>query len=123
MPHATPWTPEEEAIIRKMWAESDRTAKTDVLIGMALDRTASSVAKRRADMGLEIRRRPRPKRKPRSRAWQPGEPHPAAKLSMDDVREIRALCGVEKQRNIARRLGIARATVSHIQRGDTWRWL
>jgi hypothetical protein len=52
-----------------------------------------------------------------------GERHGMAKLTADDVREIRSLRGKIKQREIAARFGINRNTVLDIQTGKRWSWL
>lgn len=50
-----------------------------------------------------------------------GEASPRAKLRLVQVREIRALRGVESQRAIATRFGIAKVQVHRIQTGQVWR--
>lgn len=50
-----------------------------------------------------------------------GEKHGAAKLTLAEVSTIRALRGIETQRELAQRFGIAQSNVSLIQSGSTWR--
>ena len=53
-----------------------------------------------------------------------GERHSMAKLTEDDVREIRAaLASGETHRSIAARFGVAEVTVWSVANGDTWGWL
>jgi hypothetical protein len=52
--------------------------------------------------------------------FRPGEAHPQAKLSPADIEAICLLRGVMPQREIARRFGIQKNTVSSIQRGQRW---
>lgn len=49
-----------------------------------------------------------------------GAKHGMSKLTDDNVREIRALKGVMRQRDIAARFSIAQGTVSEIQAGKRW---
>ncbi len=49
-----------------------------------------------------------------------GERAPSAKLTRDDVVEIRALAGSVSQRMIAARFGISHSNVCRIVRGRTW---
>jgi len=51
---------------------------------------------------------------------QHGANNHRAKLSPDDVRQIRALSGSVSQRQIAKRFGINQSAVSLIQRGHRW---
>lgn len=51
---------------------------------------------------------------------QKGENAPWAKLTADDVREIRRLRGVDTQEAIGRRFGIPQSYVSEIQLGKVW---
>jgi hypothetical protein len=46
-----------------------------------------------------------------------------SKLNEDDVREIIALKGKEKQRDLAKRFGVTRMTVSSIHTGKNWAWV
>lgn len=46
-----------------------------------------------------------------------------AKLTEAQVREIRALRGLEKQRDIAARYGVSHAAVGYAQRNETWKGL
>lgn len=52
-----------------------------------------------------------------------GELNPLAKLTADDIAEIRALRGMISQREIGLRFSIDPSNVSHIQRGKSWGWL
>ena len=52
-----------------------------------------------------------------------GERHGLAKLTREEVREIRRLKGVTHQREIATRFGVCQMSVSRIQRRVTWAWL
>lgn len=52
-----------------------------------------------------------------------GERCGSAVLTRDDVMRIRALAGVELQKVLAHRYGVAQATISKIQRGERWSWL
>lgn len=54
---------------------------------------------------------------------QNGERNTQAKLTADDVREIRALQGVMTQKEIAERFGIHSGQVSKIFRRERWAWL
>ena len=49
-----------------------------------------------------------------------GERHGAARLSFDDVSEIRRLKGVVLQRVLAERFGVTQPNISAIQRGVSW---
>lgn len=50
-----------------------------------------------------------------------GSRHGNAKLTEQQAREIRALRGIEKQRDTAKRYGVDQAIVGRIQRGQLWR--
>lgn len=52
--------------------------------------------------------------------FKPGENHPSAQLSPADIEAICLLRGLMPQREIGRRFGIRRNTVSSIQRGARW---
>lgn len=52
--------------------------------------------------------------------YQFGELNPAAKLTKDDVADIRAMKGKLLQREIAEMFGISRENVSAIQRNKSW---
>lgn len=52
-----------------------------------------------------------------------GERAGASKLTEADVRDILALRGVELQKDIAKRYGVIRQSISDIHRGKTWSWL
>jgi HNH endonuclease len=53
-----------------------------------------------------------------------GEAVPQAKLTEEDVREIRAaIARGEAQVSIAKRFGIDQSNVSQIKRGFSWKWL
>lgn len=52
-----------------------------------------------------------------------GERHGRAKLSNDDVIEIRRLSGHVKQSDLAAKFGVAQATISKIVRREKWRHL
>lgn len=52
-----------------------------------------------------------------------GERHWRAKLTENDIREIRSLKGIVTQTAISARYGIIRQTVSDIQAGKRWGWL
>lgn len=52
-----------------------------------------------------------------------GERHGAAKLTTDDVREIRSLLGSMPQTAIAKQFGVTRGAVKGIARGHNWAWL
>ena len=54
---------------------------------------------------------------------QRGERNGNAIITESIAHEILSLRGVEKQRDIAKRLGISQSTVSCIQRGERWSWL
>lgn len=49
-----------------------------------------------------------------------GEKNPHAKLTADDVLQIRALCGHETNASIARRYGLSTASVWAIQHRKSW---
>lgn len=51
-----------------------------------------------------------------------GERHGASLLTLDNVREIRALAGTVKQRDLAARYGVCQATISRIITGSNWYW-
>lgn len=51
----------------------------------------------------------------------PGEAHPSATLSDEQVREIRALRGTVSQLEVANRFGLSQSHVSAIQLGKSWR--
>ncbi len=51
-----------------------------------------------------------------------GERHGSAKLTPDDVREIRSSVGVS-QYKLAARFGVEQTTISSIQRRASWAWL
>lgn len=53
--------------------------------------------------------------------WKTGSQHHRAKISDDDVREIRRSKGLLRQADLAARFGITQGAVSKIQRGDRWR--
>lgn len=59
----------------------------------------------------------------RKRKTQPvkGEKHYSAKITEDDVREIRRLAGTVKVKDLAERYGIAGSNVSAIVRRKTWK--
>lgn len=50
-----------------------------------------------------------------------GERHGRAKMTVEQVREIRSLRGIEPYRSIARRYGLARSTVWAILDHSNWR--
>lgn len=52
-----------------------------------------------------------------------GERHSGAKLTEDDVREIRGLTGKMPQYDVAALFGISRAQACRIQKGNNWGWL
>ena len=52
-----------------------------------------------------------------------GTRNPSAKLTDNDVREIRALEGVKSQREIAKKFGIGQAHVHRIHKRLRWEWL
>lgn len=52
-----------------------------------------------------------------------GGDHKLAKLTVGDVREIRALRGVVPQRELADRFGVAQSRISKVQRRTVWAWL
>jgi hypothetical protein len=52
-----------------------------------------------------------------------GERCGSAVLTRADVMRIRALAGVQRQRDLARHYGVAQATISKIQRGERWAWI
>lgn len=52
-----------------------------------------------------------------------GEKSPLAKLTEQDVREIRSMAGLEPQRVTAARYGIRHSAVGAIQRRERWGWL
>jgi HNH endonuclease len=52
-----------------------------------------------------------------------GERANSAKLTEQDVRQIRALAGTMLHREIAAKFGIARSNVGHILSGNSWGWL
>lgn len=52
-----------------------------------------------------------------------GDRNAQAKLAIEQVKEIRALRGVETQKSLAARFGIAPTTVWDIQVGRKWSWL
>ena len=52
-----------------------------------------------------------------------GQRNGQAKLTHDDILEIRSLSGALPQSEIARRFGICQQTVSDIVRRKRWRWL
>lgn len=55
------------------------------------------------------------------RASLPGEANPRAKLTGEQVAEIRRLKGVESQRSLGARFGVSKTAVGMIQRGTHWR--
>ena len=55
------------------------------------------------------------------RARCPGEKHGMAKLTWDQVREIRRLKGTATLRVIAKQFGVAHNTINYIHLGRTWR--
>lgn len=52
---------------------------------------------------------------------RPGERHHQAKLTAEQVREIRALGGVQTQRTLAKRFGVSGTTIGAILRGRNWK--
>lgn len=52
-----------------------------------------------------------------------GKPGPHRKLTVDQVREIRALKGAVSQSELASRFGATQANIGLIQRRKTWAWL
>jgi predicted XRE-type DNA-binding protein len=52
-----------------------------------------------------------------------GQAHGIAKISSEQVIEIRKMAETMSQREIARRIGVNPGTVSHIVRKTTWGWL
>lgn len=50
-----------------------------------------------------------------------GEGHPHAKLTWDQVREIRSLVGTCEQQELAKRFGVSKATICLIVSGKHWR--
>lgn len=52
-----------------------------------------------------------------------GEKSPNAKLTDEDVKEIRRLRGFVKQVDLGERFGVAQATISRIQLYGCWEWL
>ena len=54
-----------------------------------------------------------------------GEKHPLAKLTEDDVRDIRKLLQIKTvaQARIAEQFGVSYQTISYIASGKTWGWL
>lgn len=52
-----------------------------------------------------------------------GEKRYNAKLTEDQVREIRAWDGVEMQKDLAARLGVSRSLVCRVLKGRGWGWL
>lgn len=52
-----------------------------------------------------------------------GERHPMARLSADDVREIRLLIDKMPQTQIASKFGVSQAAISGIRRREKWGWL
>lgn len=52
-----------------------------------------------------------------------GERHPMSRLTQDQVREIRALKGLETQQVTADRYGVVNQMVSRIQSRKSWAWL
>jgi HNH endonuclease len=58
-----------------------------------------------------------------ARPNQRGELARNAKLTTAAVREIRALRGVEKQKALAERYGVAPSLIGMVQTGRAWAWL
>jgi hypothetical protein len=60
---------------------------------------------------------------PYHRYYKPvdGERNPQAKLTADQVREIRALKGIETQKSIADRYGVTAGAIGDIHRGTNWK--
>ena len=54
-------------------------------------------------------------------APQNGEANPRAKLTEEQVQEIRRLRGVLSQRQVAEDFGVSWHQISHIQRGENWK--
>jgi hypothetical protein len=52
-----------------------------------------------------------------------GERQPRHKLTAGQVADIRRLCEVERQCDIAARYGVSRSLVSRIKSGSVWGWL
>lgn len=50
-----------------------------------------------------------------------GERNGHAKLTEDDVREIKRLRGIVTQRELAKRFGVGHANIAQIQRGFSWK--
>jgi hypothetical protein len=49
-----------------------------------------------------------------------GDKNPSAKLTIEQVREIRSLAGAESHRAISERFGVSKTTIGHIIRGHIW---
>lgn len=56
--------------------------------------------------------------------WMKGENHPQAKLTFDDVKEIRKLYQdkILSQTNLAKNYGVTQATISRIVLNQTWNY-
>jgi hypothetical protein len=52
---------------------------------------------------------------------RPGERHHQAKLTTDEVRQIRSLRGVRPQRAVAKQFGVSATTIGQIMRGEKWK--
>lgn len=51
---------------------------------------------------------------------RPGASSPSAKLTADDVAEIRKLKGIVSQRALAERFGVSKTAIRFVQKGRTW---
>lgn len=52
-----------------------------------------------------------------------GRPGTHAKLTEDQVRQIRSLAGIESQGRMGKRFNVSRNTIASIIRGSNWAWL
>lgn len=52
-----------------------------------------------------------------------GERHPQAKLTEDDVRQIRVLAGQMTRDELAQKFGVSSWAISDVLRGNRWGWL
>lgn len=60
----------------------------------------------------------------RGRGWKPiGELHPSAKLTAQQVREIRARINTETRKSLAEEFGVSGALISHIVARRLWKHL
>ena len=52
-----------------------------------------------------------------------GQKSPSAKLTEDNVREIRVMAADQKTKDIAKKMGVGVSAINSVLRGQTWGWL